>query len=425
MESKQIIHQRTVGIIAEYNPFHNGHLYLLQEAKRLSGAAFTVVVMSGSFVQRGTPAFIDKMTRTKMALENGADLVVELPVRYATGSAEFFSLGAVSLLHNLGVIDSICFGSECGNISALQNIADYIHKDCDDFNNAVASYTSKGLSYPSACEKALLQHADMEDKELLKEIVSSPNNILGLEYMKALAYCNSSITPYTIKRKQTGYHDPSLEVSTENEISIHSATAIRSVLEQEASLSDIKMSVPSSVYTLLNHKTGYPVTSSMLSDMLFYAISTASIEELAACQDMNTDLARTIKNSLNQFENFDQFIYVLKSKQYTYTRISRCLLHILLKIQNYTLKGQSPLVITPYARILGLKRNASPLLKEIKQNGNIPMITKMADAKDVLDSSALHMLSEDIFATDLYHRLVYQAFHIKEKNDIQTSPVIL
>lgn len=425
MESKQIIHQKTVGIIAEYNPFHNGHLYQLQEAKRRSGASFCVVIMSGPFVQRGTPAFIDKMSRAEMALKNGADLIIELPVRYAAGSAEYFSMGAVSLLENLGVIDSLCFGSESGDVDAMKIIADYMQKDCDEFNKSIAKYVKSGNSYPSSYEKALLEHCTTLEPDVLKDLISAPNNILGLQYMKAITHFNSQIKPLTIKRKQTGYHDPSLERVPDEEQSIHSATAIRSSLEQKASLGDIEKSVPSSVYSILSEEKGYPVTASMLSDMLYYALSTSTVEELASLQDITPDLARTMKNSLSQFESYEQFIFVLKSKQYTYTRISRCLLHILLNIKNYAIKDMSPEEITPYGRVLGFRRTASILLKEIKQKGTIPLITKMADAKDILNPSAYEMLSEDIFAADLYQRLVFQNFQIKKRNDIQTSPVIL
>ncbi|SES99911.1 nucleotidyltransferase [[Clostridium] polysaccharolyticum] len=414
-----------VGIIAEYNPFHNGHLYQLNEAKRLSGAEFLVVVMSGSFVQRGVPAFLSKTSRTRMALENGADLVLELPVRYATGSAEYFSLGAVSLLENIGVIDCLCFGSESGATSEMKIIADLIQKNCDDFNNSIGKHLKSGLSYPAAREKTLINHCDSLSQVQIKELISSPNNILGIEYLKALSLLKSSIKPFTIKRKQTGYHDPSLSVENSKECAIHSASAIRASLEKNFFLPNIKQSVPESVYQILNNEKGYPVTSKMLSDMLYYAIASSTIEELASYQDVTYDLARTIKKSLNQFKDYEQFISVLKSKQFTYTRISRSLLHILLKMPAYSLKGLSSEEIAPYARILGFRRCASRLLKEIKQNCTIPMITKMADAKNMLSTASYEMLSQDVFSTSLYQRLVFQSFHQKEKNDIQTSPVIL
>lgn len=422
---KPVNQSHVVGVIAEYNPFHNGHLFQLNEAKRLSGAEYVIVIMSGSYVQRGTPAFLDKMTRTKMALENGADLVIELPVRYATGSAEFFASGAVSILHNLGIVDSLCFGSEHGDTIAMKNIADFIQKDCDDFNKAVAEHVKKGCSYPSSREKALLEHCKTVEPSILKEIISSPNNILGIEYLKALQQYSKSITPLTVKRAQTGYHDLNLEPSADNDYSIHSATAIRSNIIKNANLDKIQHSVPDSVLKLMKNHTAYPVTSDMLSDILYYKLATSSILELTSYMDVTADLARTIKNSLSLYESFEQFVFVLKSKQYTYTRISRCLIHIILNIKEYNLQNMSSKDIAPYARILGFRKNSSVLLKEIKKNASLTLITKMADAKDMLSEDALCMLSEDIFATDLYKRLVYQSFHIKEKNDIQTSPVIL
>lgn len=415
---------KTVGIIAEYNPFHNGHLYQLQEAKRLSRAEFSVVIMSGSFVQRGTPAFLDKINRTRMALLNGADLVIELPVRYATGSAEFFSIGAVSLLHNLRIVDYICFGSESGNINAMKKIADYIQKDCDDFNNTIANFVKNGTSYPEARQTALLEHCSSVDASTLNEIIASPNNILGIEYLKAITYLQSPIQPLTVKRAQTGYHDPALQTG-KAENTINSATAIRSCLEKAMPLDTIQQSVPDSVYAVLKELSTYPVSSYGLSDMLYYALATKSIEEIASYQDITFDLARTIKNNLHKFENYEQYINILKTKQYTFTRISRCLLHILLGIQKYQLKGMTSQEIAPYARVLGFRKESSKILKCIKKEGTIPLITKMADAKDILSPSAYEMLCEDIFATDLYHRLIFQSFHTKGKNDIQTSPLIL
>ncbi len=414
-----------VGIIAEYNPFHNGHLYQLAKAKEITNSRYAIVIMSGSFVQRGTPAFIHKIERTKMALANGADLVIELPVRYATGSAEYFSLGAVSLLSNLRIANSLCFGSESGNTEVMKRIAEYIHKDCDDFNNSIAAMTKNGFSYPIAREKALMKHLTSIPEIKLREVIFSPNNILGIEYLKALFYTKSDITPVTIKREQNGYHDSTLKLTNGSQNQIHSATAIRTAIEQNSSLLTIKNSVPTNVYELLQKVTFYPVTSNLLSDILYYAISTKEIDELAAIQDVTSDLARTIKNCISKYENFEQFISVLKSKQFTYSRISRCLLHIILGIKQYSLRGISPIDIAPYARILGFKRNSSDLLKQIKQNSAIPMITKMADAKNILTPSAYKMLSEDIFSTSLYNRIVYQNFNIKNKMDIQTSPIIL
>lgn len=428
---------KTVGIIAEYNPFHNGHLYQIQEAKRLAHADCCVVVMSGSFVQRGTPAFLDKMNRTKMALENGADLVLELPVRYATGSAEYFSTGAVSLLHNLGFVDSICFGSESGNINKMKKIANYIQKDCDDFNNSVVEFVKSGYSYPKSRQKALEIYCKELDREEVKDIISSPNNILGIEYLKALTKTQSHMTAFTVKRKQTGYHDTSLEMNISENFNIHSATAIRKSIENIKSiegnlrteraevLEPVKTSMPISVFHILSTLTTYPIQMNDLSNMLYYKLAISDMESLCQYQDVTHDLARSIKNNFHSFESFEQYIDVLKTKQYTYTRISRSLLHILLQIPKYDLHGKQASEIVPYARVLGFRREASILLKEAKKCSSIPIVTKMADAKHILSEDAYQMLSEDIFATDLYYHLVFQTFGFKGKNDIQTSPILL
>ena len=195
---------KTVGIIAEFNPLHNGHKYLLDEAKRLSGADFCIVVMSGNFVQRGSPALLDKYTRTQMALLNGVDLVIELPVIYATASAEYFARGAVRLLDKLGVVDIITFGSECGNIELLKKAATELTEETPDFKKNLQDNLKKGLSFPKARSQAIGKQGDG----------SEPNNILGIEYIKALNYWDSSITPTTIERKGSGYHDEQMASAT-------------------------------------------------------------------------------------------------------------------------------------------------------------------------------------------------------------------
>lgn len=254
-------HQMKVtGIIAEYNPFHNGHKYHIEKAKELTGADYVIVVMSGNFTQRGIPAFTDKYTRTRMALSCGADLVLELPLYYAAGSAEYFATGAVSLLDRLGVVDSLCFGSECGNIDALMHVASVLYNEPDSYKKLLQDALKSGQNYPAARHNALLQYLSMQPSERdavngnaidcdtvacaaitdvtdYEQILSSPNNILGIEYCKALLKLNSSITPYTIRREGGGYNDDTLSAVNSSALAIRTALSSKDNLPTARSLS--------------------------------------------------------------------------------------------------------------------------------------------------------------------------------------------
>lgn len=416
---------KTVGIIAEYNPFHNGHLYQLKKAKEITGADYVVVVMSGDFVQRGYPAFMDKFSRCEMALSAGADLVIELPVRYATASAEYFAKGAVSILNNLGCVDSICFGSECGDIHSMKNIADYIHKDCDDFNNHVVKYVKSGLTYPLARKNSILDHFKEMDPIYLEQILSSPNNILGIEYLKALASLNSTIIPYTVTRVSTGYHEESLKVEEEHPFHINSATAIRKHFLAEISLEGVKSSVPREVYDILesNFRRTYPIEPDDISDYLYYQLLSLSDEEMLRYLDLSSDLICRIRNLQTDYKSFQGFAEELKSKQYTLTRMNRSLLHLVLNIYDMDIKDRNSLEIAPYIRVLGLNKRASCLLKNTKER-EFPVITKMANAKNLLSDSAFEMLKEDIFASTLYQRMVYKKYKTTLPNEFKKTPII-
>lgn len=415
---------KTAGIVAEYNPFHNGHLYQLKKTKEETGADFIVIVMSGDFVQRGFPAFLSKWERVKMALSCGADLVVELPTRYATASAEFFAAGAIALLENTGT-DCFCFGSESGDIRSMEKIADYIHKDCDDFNKAIAQFTKSGLSYPAARSQALLSCFPKNEVSDLSSLLSSPNNILGIEYLKALYRFQSKMTPYTIQRVCTGYHEADISSASKEQMIINSATAIRNAVQTENNLDPIRQSMPLSALEVLENLPSdlFPISPDALSDFLFYKLQTTSPEQLTEYMDISPDLARTIFNKRNNFENFTQFSQLLKSRQLTQTRINRALLHLILNLKNYTLKGLTAKETVPYVRVLGFRKSAACIMKRAKENG-IPVITKLADAKILLSKSAYDMLSEDLFASALYKRLVFSQSGIHLPNEFQKTPII-
>lgn len=427
---------KVVGLVTEYNPFHNGHRYHLEQAKRKTGAGFAVVVMSGNFLQRGEPAIIDKFARAEMALACGADLVLEIPAYFACGSAEYFALGAVSLLDSLGIVDAVCFGSECGDIQVLDEIAEVLAEEPLPYKNTLKALLSEGKSFPAAREEALLScltalhGSEKEDcVSLWKDALDSPNNILGIEYLKALKKLNSSMQPVTIERISSGYHDPSLHTG------ISSATAIRRViLEERRKLPDpIKGQVPNEVYAILQRESNrtFPVKSADFSQMLHYRLlSVKDWQELAQFFDVSEDLAKRIYNLRNSYEGLEDFIARLKTRQFTETRIRRALMHILLEIKEDAVRES---IISAngacYIRVLGFHINASVLLSEIKKKSRLPIITKMADASERLEISpfsdtAGKMLDCDIYSAQVYHCAVTNRYKDHTYNEFTRQIIV-
>lgn len=398
---------KVVGIIAEYNPFHKGHSYHISEAKKVTGSDFCIVVMSGDYTQRGVPAMIDKYSRTKMALQNGADMVLELPVRFATASAEGFAQGAVSILNATGVVSEVCFGSECGNIDKLTKIANVLLKEPPEYQEVLKRGLRSGLSYPIARNTAL-QSLDCWDFDTLK-ILSMPNNILGMEYIKALIKTNSPIKPVTIKRLGGDYND-----STPSEL-FSSALAIRSSIFSTENLENILSEVPENVYEILKKQqnVSFPIVPNDFSDTLHYKLLREKEKGFTDYVDVNQDLSDRIINNLHLYKDYENFCDVLKTKNMTYARISRCLMHILLDLKVSAISEPS------YLRILGINKEATALSKSIKENSTLPLISKMANVKDILSEDAMTLLNEDIFAANLYEMAVSHKFGGELANDYQ------
>lgn len=406
----------TVGLIVEYNPFHNGHLHHIKESLRITGADNAVVVMSGDFVQRGAPAIIPKHLRTQMALDSGAAMVIELPVRYATGSAEFFATGAVSLLHELGCVDYLCFGSESGDILGLSQIANILIDEPADFKNALQMHLKSGLSFPNARQLALEEYLHKHDYDPnLCNILSEPNNILGIEYLKSLKNLDSKIKPFTITRKTSHYHDTKL---TEN---CSSASAIRAQLNDVTSITD---QIPIGCFDIIKENYGkrFPIHADDFSLLLHAKLLEETPETLMKYEDMSMELANRIINNRNKFVSIEQFIPIIKSKNITHARISRVLFHIILNIQN---KLQSPLSPTKklplhYIHILGFRKNDAQILTHIKQNSNLPIITKLTN-QEALDSEGKTMLMEDVHASNLYESVVTNKFNTPFIHELEKS----
>lgn len=409
---------KVTGIIAEYNPFHRGHEYQIDHCKKKMHSDYVIVVMSGDYVQRGTPALLPKHLRAEMALRCGADLVLEMPVSVSTASAEAFAMGGVSILNGLQVVDELCFGSECGEVSALQELAEILVKEPEEYRRLLKEFLSSGLSFPVARSQALMEYfknlrnftGDDFDGALtsllnqVTQILGSPNNILGVEYCKALQRLSSKIRPVTLKRQGMGYHEIQLnEQHSSAPEHFASASAIRNVLKSGSDISEILKEVPEKAALVL--KTAVNKKEFLLEDdlslLLQYCLLNETPESLAGYADMSKDLAARIYNQINHFENFTQFTGLLKTRELTYTRIQRSLLHTILKIRNQPEK-------VPYARILGFRKSASPLLKEIKLHAAIPVITKAADAPGILSADGQEIWNTNLRASNIYESVLAQ-----------------
>lgn len=405
---------KTVGIIAEYNPFHNGHLYQLKKAKEITGADFAVVVMSGDFTQRGTPAVFDKYTRCRLSLLAGADLCIELPVVYATASAELFAKGAVSLLSALGV-DALCFGSECGEIAPLREIASLLFAEPPAYKEALNKALKEGLSFPSARAVAVRKCAHAGSlpgaDAAASDVLASPNNILGIEYLKALLALEKNgqhaPVPYTIKREGDGYLSHTL-----SEESFCSAMALRKGIAEENP--DLLRYVPESIRQEFSDtcQTKSALCTDDFSGMLFYKLLSEKDAGYDSYLDVSSDLSDKIRKNLGTFTTFSAFCEnSLKSKDITLTRVYRSLLHILLSIKKEDLPAAAP-----YARILGF-REASFEVFGCLSKENIPLLSRLKDASSLLSPEALSCLSKDIFAAQLYEHVRMQHMLHMQKDD--------
>lgn len=407
---------KIAGLIVEYNPFHNGHLYHIKQAKAISNADMVIVVMSGNFVQRGAPAFMPKHLRAQAALEAGADIIIELPVCYATGSAEYFAMGAVALLNSLNCVDSICFGSECGDYALLEEIAEVIIHEPSEYKTSLKENLKSGMSYPAARQNALEVFLQDDAKA---QIIQSPNNILGLEYIKALHQSKSSMKGYTIKRKCSSYHDKTLNNS------LSSASAIRELFSRDTlCFSDLKEQVPPSSFKILTkgYAKRYPVYKNDFSLLIKYLLLNETSDSLTKYADMSTDLANRIINSRNEYVDFEQFCMLLKTRELTHARISRALIHMLLNIHKEDIDSfvqNGPIF---YARILGFRTASSEILKILKEQSLVPLITRVSSG-DHLTETALLMFNQDKMASDLYETILTDKFKTNFINEY-SQPVL-
>lgn len=386
---------KTIGIIAEFNPFHNGHKYLIEKAKRITKADNVVVVCSGNFVQRGVPAFYDKSVRTKAALLNGADVVLELPVMYSTASAETFAFSAVRLLDKLNCIDYLCFGCEADNIKSLPVIANLLLNEPVDYRNMLSVYLKNGFSYPKARAKALTDYCSenniLNEKEV-SQIVGQANNILAIEYLKALKKFHSSIKPLAIKRIGSSYNSDVLDST------FASATGIRKAIHSNKSITNF---IPNNCIDL--YKESHYIESNDFSRVLGYQF--IHHNDFSDYYDVSKDLSNRISNLKSNFVDIQSFIEELHSKNYTNTGISRILSHILLDIRQEDMNKFIENDYFDFVRILGFKKD-SKILSRLKGRSSLEVISKFSTYYNNSTDVTRKMLDINIKADELY-RMVY------------------
>ena len=389
-----------LGVIAEYNPFHNGHLHHLNESKNITNSDYCIAIMSGNFTQRGEVSIVDKWEKAKMAIANGVDLVIELPTLYAISSAENFASGAIKILNSLGIVDFISFGSESKDITLLDDIANVLAFEPAQYKTLLSHELSRGESYPKARENAVLMY--LNDIRRFANVLSSPNNILGIEYLKALKRLKSDIQPLTLKRKGSNYNDITIPSGSR----YASATAIRNLCQSTDDITPIQRFVPEATFDILeeNIKRGTFVKDlSIFDKQIIYTLRKMSTDEIANLPDVSEGLEFAFKNAANQCNSVVELLSIINTKRYTKTRLQRILLYALLGItkKDMEISVSTP---TPYIRVLGFNDKGQELISQItKQNKKLEIITSVKKFIDKKPNNNMKLLMDkDIWATDVY-----------------------
>lgn len=401
---------KAVGVVVEYNPFHNGHFYHVSQSKNQSSADVVIAVMSGNFLQRGEPAAIDKWHRTEMALKNGVDIVIELPYAFCTGHATFFAEGAIQLLEAIGCTN-FAFGSEEGEIHPFLNTFTLLKRYEEQYNALIKQYVSTGISYPQSLYKAYEELRQKEEGHTID--LSKPNNILGYHYIEAAKRLNLRIEPMTIPRIQAGFHD---DINTDSTIA--SATGIRKAIFERQSLEEIVQFVPDDTYMLLESwqkKYASFIRWETFWPYLRFAILRNTPEQLTRFADVSEGMEFALIKAAKKTNSFNQFMTQIKSKRYTWTRLQRMLTHIFTGITKEQLHNSMK---PSYIRLLGMTKNGQAYLSKHKKQFQLPLISRVASANDP-------MLSLDIRATDMYALGVEMASGELIAGDYQTPPIRL
>lgn len=387
---------KIIGIVSEYNPFHNGHAYQVQKSVQDLGADGVIAIMSGNFVQRGFPAIHDKWLRAEMAVKAGVNLVIELPTYYATSSAENFARGAVSLLDATGVVTHLSFGSEFDDLDCLNQIADALINPTQVFEDTLRSALDKGLSYPSARDIAL-NTAMPELSEMIN--LNQSNVILGIEYLKALKQLDSSIKPFLVKRMGKGYHDLGLDIV--EEAPYVSASAIREAYFASGDLSTHKLNLeaymPKEAAKAMLDSPYCAVRIEDFEKLILYELRKSTPAALSKLREVSEGLENKLSEASLKSTNYAELLDAIKSKRYAMTRINRILLNVLLGIEQESFNLQTQ----GYLRVLAFDATGQKIIRSIKKNGYLPLITNINKHTDLLKSSPL--LSLDVKATNIYH----------------------
>ena len=427
---------KVAGVIAEFDPFHNGHAFFLRRVRELTSADFIIVVMSGDFTQRGNIAVAGKRLRAEAALKNGADIVIELPVHFATATAEIFAVGGVSLLDALGCVDVLCFGTEADDIDPLRSMADALGSETGAFKERLAALLKEGMSYPAARMNAVIDTAGISTdvsgltKDRIKEIMSKPNNILAIEYMKALRRTGSDMDILNVRREAVD-HD---SVNTYGAYS--SAGNIRQILKATHSLDAVEGYLPEHTLPIMREHfdIDWPVFDDDMSSLMKYRLLMEDETSLMQYADMSTDLARRMIKRRQDFISVPQFTELIKSRNKTYTRISRALLHMFLSVTKEDMKlfeyshavtgeGCGYLPDMGYIRILGFKKEATGLIDMIKERSERPVIFRSAEYEKLLKMPHLRLFEEGLRASEIYGSIVKDVYGTDITSDISAVAI--
>lgn len=392
----------TAGIIAEYNPFHRGHQYHIEETRRKTGADYIIAVMSGDYVQRGEPAAADKYFRTHLALSGGVDLVIELPVVYATASAEYFASAGVRLLHSLNCVEFLSFGSEKAQVEDFEPIVKILSEESPFFRQKLREKLKMGKNFPLAREEAVMACVKQEfpQQEIVREILQEPNHILGLEYLKSLKRLRSAIVPVVVKRRGAGYHDENIRQRCP------SASAIRKALEEGKVEQELVIEAMGEGGKLFLHQWQKNDTVRW-GDLIQY-LDYAVLMEKENTEDFfgfEKEMAARFENQYEPGLTFDALIKRLHTKRLTDAAWRRALLHRVLHIKREDCPVRAAAIPVPYARVLGFTKRAAPLLKMIREKSSIPLLQKPVEGKTFAkESTAARLFAADVRAACLYER---------------------
>lgn len=370
---------RCFGVAAEFNPFHEGHSYLISKAKEQACCECCVAAMSGDFTQRGEPAVFDKWERARIAVEQGADLVLEIPQVYACSSASYFARGAVTVLAGLGICDRLVFGSECGSTEDLLTTAGFIDEHSEEIDHMASLLVRQGISYPKAREQAIGE-ISVDGSSETKPVISGPNDVLAVEYLRQDL---RGMEPLAIKRTGKGHFETASEIRKE---------------------------------LIKKDREGFDRREKSYFDLISYRIAVTPAGELEQFAESENGLGIKVKKELRYAADLEDLITRVKSKAYTRTAITRLLTHILLGIKTADITG------TAYARVLALNDRGAEALREAKKNDllTIPVVSNMSRDMEKLNDLQKKMISFDITAGDVYN--IITGRNLYDNSDHVKSP---